>query len=387
MDRAHVLYLINNLSNGGTQRVISELATHLDERRFRVSLAALAMTPPERIDRALIRRLEEGRIPIHSLDRPGTRKTLEPVLQLYRLLRSEQVDIIHTGVFQPDFYGQVAGYLARVPVRVRTFHVAQQWPPSSRWIGRLCEPLLKHLATHNTAVSSACQLAVAREIGLPPERILRIPNAVAIEPPQGDRQAIRHALGFGDRPVLAIIGRLAKEKRHRTLFMAAKALAHHPRAPLFVVIGDGALRAELESLVDELDLRQSVRFLGMRSDMADLYQAIDVVINASSMEGLPMTLLESMAAKRTVVASDISANREVIRHEETGLLFPLDSVPALTQALSRVLDTPELSERLARNGHDLVRREHSLEDMVQRYQDLYLSGLSQARGQELAWEG
>lgn len=378
MDRAHILYLINNLSTGGTQRVVSELATHLDPRRFKVSLAAVTATPPERVDRALIKLLEEHGIPIHSLGRQGTQKSLAPLGHLYSLLKEERVDIVHTGVFQPDFYGQIAGALARVPVRVRTFHVTQQWPDSSRWIGTLCEPLLKHLATHNTAVSNACRQSVSRDLGLDPERIQVIPNAVAIPGPRGDRQAVRRNLGFGERPVVAIVGRLAPEKGHRTLLLAAKALADHPRAPLFVVVGDGELRAELQQLVEQWDLRGSVRFLGSRSDMAAIYQAVDIIVNASSLEGLSMTLLESLAAQRTVIASDIPGNMELIHAEDTGLLFPQGSAETLAQALERVLDDPELANRLAQNGYELVRNTYGLDEMVQRYQEIYLKGLRQA---------
>lgn len=380
MERAHVLYLINNLATGGTQRIVSELATHLDERRFKATLVSVTATPPERVDHAMLRRLEERGIPVHSLARQGTTKTLAPLLRLHRMLVSERVDVLHTGVFQPDFYGQVAGFLARTPVRVRTFHVTQQWPDSSRWIGRLSEPLLKHLATHNTAVSTACQESVSRDIGLAPERIQVIHNAVALDAPPGDRQAIRRELGAGDRPVVAIVGRLAKEKGHRTLLLAAKELVGHPRAPLFAIVGEGATRDELEALVDELGIRESVRFLGRRTDVAAIYQAVDVIVNASSLEGLSMTLLESLAARKTVVASTIPGNMEIIRPEETGLLFPTGSVEALTEALCRVLDDPDLADRLARNGHDLVRREYSLQEMVRRYEGLYLSGLAEAKG-------
>lgn len=386
MRRAHVLYLLNNLSTGGTQRIVSELATHLDERRFKVSLAAVTATPPEKIDPALIGQLEAHGIPIHSLERTGSAKTLDPVGRLYRLLRSEAVDVVHTGVFQPDFYGQVAGYLARTPVRVRTFHVTQQWPDSSRWIGRLSEPLLKHLATHNTAVSTACREAVARDIGLAPERIRLIPNAVAIAP-SGDRAAIRRALGFDERPVVAIVGRLAREKRHDTLLRAAQRLEAHPRRPLFAIVGDGELRPELERQVDELGLGDSVRFLGCRADVRTLYHGFDVIVNASSLEGLSMTLLESLAAQKTVVASDIPGNREIIRDGATGLIFEVGSVDGLAAALRRVLDDPGLARRLATNGYELVRSEYGLDRMVQRYEALYLDGLRRVPGLVPALQG
>lgn len=375
MERSHVLYLINNLSTGGTQRIVSELATRLDPDRFKVSLVSVTSTPPERMDRTMLRRLEERGIPVHSLQRHGTQKTLDPIPRLCRMLEAERVDILHTGVFQPDFYGQVAGYLARTPVRVRTFHVTQQWPDSSRWIGKLSEPLLKHLATHNTAVSTACRESVSRELGLSPERIQVIHNAVALDASTDDGADLREALGFGDRPVVAIVGRLAREKGHRTLLLAAKSLADHPRAPLFAIVGDGPDRPELERMVDELGIRHCVRFLGWRSDMPALYRAVDVIVNASDVEGLSMTLLEAMAARKTVVASTIPGNEEIIHHERTGLLFPAGSSEALIQALKRLLDEPALADRLARDGLDLVRREYGLDTMIRKYEALYLSGL------------
>ncbi len=124
-------------------------------------------------------------------------------------------------------------------------------------------------------------------------------------------------------------------------------------------------------MVDRLNLRSRTVFAGQRGDMANVYAACDIFVLPSLNEGLPMTVLEAMAAARPVIASNVGAIPTVVRNGETGLLVEPRDVAGLKAALGLLLDDPALSSRLASNGHDWVRRNFTSDGMAANYQRMY----------------
>jgi glycosyltransferase involved in cell wall biosynthesis len=163
------------------------------------------------------------------------------------------------------------------------------------------------------------------------------------------------------------VGRLDPQKGHRHLLVAATEV---PDA-VFVLAGEGTERQALEELADRLNVADRVRFLGDRSDVADLLAACDVFVLPSLYEGLPISLLEAMAAERPAIATAIGGVDEVVRDGDSGLLVPPAQPGELAAALRRLLADEQLRARLAAAGHSLVTSEFSAPDMVRRVVELY----------------
>jgi glycosyltransferase involved in cell wall biosynthesis len=199
---------------------------------------------------------------------------------------------------------------------------------------------------------------------------IRVPESVPTAKP-----ALRAELVRG-RPDYVVLtpARLHPQKGHATLLAAA---ARVPDAT-FVLAGDGPLRAELEEKARELGLAGRCVFLGHRSDVADLLAAADLVVLPSLFEGLPVSVLEAMAARRPVVATAIGGTDEAISHELTGLLVAPSDAAALAAAIQRVQSDPALARRLAAAGRERVEREFSSVTTAREVMKVYDDVMSQA---------
>jgi glycosyltransferase involved in cell wall biosynthesis len=151
----------------------------------------------------------------------------------------------------------------------------------------------------------------------------------------------------GDGPVIGFAGRLVPQKRPQDfLAMAARIAARHPHAR-FLVAGAGRRRPLYEHLAAKLGLADRVQFLGIVRDMRSFYASCDLLVLPSRSEGSPNVVLEAMAMKLPVVASDSTATREVVTHLRDGFLFPVGDIDKLTETVELALGTPDLSATLA----------------------------------------
>ena len=156
-----------------------------------------------------------------------------------------------------------------------------------------------------------------------------------------------------------------------------QAAARVPNA-VFVLLGDGPEQSALEAQASALGVRNRVVFLGYRQDVPDLLACADLLVLPSLFEGLPLSILEAMAAGKPVIATDVGGTSEVIEPEQTGLLVPPANPGALAGAIRRVLFDRRLAERLALTGKARVRDEFSAATMVQSVTQIYEDVLSSA---------
>ncbi|MFS8101996.1 glycosyltransferase [Lentzea alba] len=213
-----------------------------------------------------------------------------------------------------------------------------------------------------TAVSEA-SAARLRAAGLVVEVI---PNAVFVEPPRVDRAAIRGVLGIGaDVPVALCPARLEPQKRHDVLLEAWALVA----GAILLLAGDGSLRADLEHRAEELGVADRVRFLGTRCDVPDLLDAADVVVLTSDWEGMPIAILESLAAGRPVVASDVDGVREALAGGG-GVLVPRRSPSATAAALASFLFNARACASAGAAGRASVERSHDPHTFMKSYDEL-----------------
>jgi glycosyltransferase involved in cell wall biosynthesis len=301
---------------------------------------------------------------------------LIPFVQLFRLCRRERFDLVVTHTSKGGVLGRLTARLAGVPSIIHIAHgysFSEDVETASRKLYLAVEKIAAR-AGHLTVSVSEEHHRKAIELGVEkPETICTIHNGIDLTPFENARgAAARRSLNLGDGDiVIGTAGRLATQKGLEYLIRAMPhVLAKFSQARL-VIAGQGPLDWELRELAQSLGVAQSVHLLGFRSDVPDLLAAFDIYVQPSLWEGLSISLIEGMAARRPIVATNIRGNREQIEDGVTGLMVPPRDPIALADAICRLLVEPELAEKLRANAYQVARERFSEMGMVQRHLAVY----------------
>ena len=298
------------------------------------------------------------------------------LLDLPRLMqevRSERASVFHAHLSWALRCGSglVAAALAGIPAVIAT---QQLFRPISSPREILRQRLIAIGVDRYVAVSAEMARSLRATPLFPARKIQIIRNAVDVRRFQkASGGALRRSLG-GDpaRPIVLTLARLDAQKG---LFDLLEAAARVPEAN-FVLAGDGKERKRLEATARMLAIDGRVLFLGHREDVPELLAACDLFVLPSLYEGLPLSVLEAMAAGKPVIATAIGGTEEAVSNGETGLLVPPHDPPALAATIRSVLSDPPLGRRLGLAGRERAIREFSAEKMVREVTELYERVLS-----------
>jgi glycosyltransferase involved in cell wall biosynthesis len=366
-----IMHLIGSLPANGAERVLLDLVRHLDRSRFRPLVCCLHAGGP------LVPEFEAAGVRVVVLHK-RSRWDLSILEQVRRVIAEERPALVHTHLFTADAWGRAAALLAGVPA-VCTAHSSDPW---RGWHQRLADGILSRLTDRVVAVSEDVARSRRSRERVPRAKLTTIRNGVDLarfDPRMGvgpTRAALRLPDGI---PILGIVGRLHPAKGHPVLFEAVRRLLAQGREVALLVVGEGELREELEALARRLGLEGSVRFLGRRADIPALLNLLDVVVMPSRWEGLPIGLLEAMAAARPVVAAAVGGIPEVIDHGKTGILVPPEEPEPLCAAVARLLDAPAEARRLGEAARARALARYDVATMARSYEAVYEAVLAQRR--------
>ena len=282
-----------------------------------------------------------------------------------RALRQVRPDVFHAHLTWPlrCSGGFVAAVAAGVRNRVATQQLYVRPPERSRRYGQLAvSTLVDRYIAVSTAMSTELQQAV-----LKPATVHVVHNGVEISRFDDPSETAVHRRLEQQRPVVLALARLHWQKCLAYLIEAA---ARIPDAQ-FLVAGEGEERARLDAEVTKRGLSARFRLLGHRDDTPNLLRQCDLFVLPSLFEGLPVSILEAMAARKPVVASAIPGTEEAVVDGTTGLLVPPGNADALTSAIRRMIDDPCLRRRFGAAGRARVEAQFSAESMVSGVAQLY----------------
>lgn len=210
--------------------------------------------------------------------------------------------------------------------------------------------------------------------GIPPSLVQVIPSGIDFSPFEGvePRDFLRREFSFAaDEYLVGIVAALEDHKGHTYLLQASKIVKEQAPKVRFIVVGTGSLKMELDRQTRELGVEDIVFFLGFREDVPRILASLDAFVLSSHHEGMGSSLLDAMASRLPVVATQAGGIPEVVMNNETGLLVPPRDPEALAQAILQLYRDRPLADRLARRGLEVVRRKFSAEAMAEKVIELY----------------
>jgi len=365
---------------GGAARTLADLAAALKERDFRVTVLTCRWQPSWSAEIAC-RDVRVSRIAEPPRDARSTRRYTAALARWFRQHRGEY-DLVYVSSLRQEARAAIEEVGGRAPVVLR----AEASGPAGDCLWQLDAPRgrrIRRCCAQADALIAPSRL-IERELiaaGYPRERIHYIPHGVKIPPAhdEGARDLARATMAehppgligpvWAPRAVYA--GPLRASKGLDTLIEAwAPLVTRWPNARLWI-LGEGPRRKVLDEQI-------AARGLSGRVLLPGVFDRIDVPLAAAdlfvlpALEGcMPVALLEAMAAGLPVVASDLAGHRELVAHNETGLLFPPGLADALTAAMTRLIDDPPLGKRLGAAARRVVAERYSLTGMVERHLEIF----------------
>jgi glycosyltransferase involved in cell wall biosynthesis len=351
---ARLVFLLQDLKFGGTQRQTLELARSLDPARFQVEVWVMTAGDD------LVPLACEWGIPVVRLARQAAVGP-QALMNLWRRLHRQPPDLLMLLTVVPNIWGRILGRLARAPVIVGNCRGGGAPWRQHEW---LLWPLMDHLLCNTAALKTE----LTQRYGVPPSKITVILNGV-------DTEFYRPA-PVGARcnpPVILSVARLVPDKDHDTLIAAfGQVSAAFPEAELWL-LGNGPRRAAIEALAAKTLPPGRVRFWPGTPDIRGFLHQASLLVLSSRYEALPNVVLEAMAAGLPVAATRVGGLPELVVPGRTGWLVPPGDAPALAAAMSQALGDAETREALGRTGREIAVADFSLEAMTRRYEQVLSS--------------
>ena len=308
---------------------------------------------------------------------------LRALVLLVRHLRKTKPDVVHTHMAKAGAIGRLAAFIARVPVRVHTYHghlLTGYFSPAITRLIVLVEKALRMITTHIVVVGHQVRrdLITAKVIN---EKHSRVINPGIAEFESGSPTHARQALGLPiEGVVVAFVGRFAPIKRPDRFVQMTQRLSAEPNVH-FLMVGDGPLLGEVKTGCVGL---HNVHFLLWQRDLAQLLSAMDVVVMCSDNEGVPLLLIEAGMAARSVVTTNVGSVSDVITDGVNGLLVNRDDEEALTNAVRRLVGDADLRARLGEAGRSRALRDFTTAIANSAHAEMYRELVTTARAGRLA---
>jgi glycosyltransferase involved in cell wall biosynthesis len=360
----HILHLVDGLRIGGAEKLIVTFAQTIRHFSADLMVATLQQNEP-----SMVKQIEESGasvIPFHS------RKLINPIrfLRLWQFVRQNQFDIIHTHLTSANILGAIIGRLTQTPV-FTTIHNTKLSSQNHLYHGRLENWMLKNMTTQVIGVGQEVAERHQQRLGL--DQVLALPNAVSIPEPLSESGRIRLRKELVDDPdaiILLAVGRLVAQKGYPDMLRAFATLQKTFPNTRLLIAGQGKERAILSNMIADLNLEDRAILLGMRHDIANLLSAADIFVSTSHWEGLPVSLLEAMAAKKPCVATAVG-DVPLVLDNDVGVLVPPHEPALMAEAWVELVENPDKWPVFGEAAYEKVCHEFSASTWVQKQLELY----------------
>ncbi|MBO9154235.1 glycosyltransferase family 4 protein [Chitinophaga sp. GCM10012297] len=369
--KIRILQAIRQGQIGGGESHVLSLVAALDKERFEPVVLSFTDGP-------MIDRLQQMKIPSHVI---SSAKPFDPacVSKVSALLKKEEIDLVHAHGTRAASNLFLPAKLNSLPM-IYTIHgwsFHQDQPFFKKHLRILSERMLTGLAKKNISVSASNRETGTRHFSGFRSEVIN--NGIDLDHFNPARQIkdLREELNIpADHTVIGYIARITLQKDPLTLIRAFSLALQQNSNLTLLVVGDGDLKKEMVELAEQLGISANVRFQPFRTDVPEVLNAIDVFCLPSLWEGMPIGLLEAMAMAKAVIVTAVDGSREIVQHNQNGLIVPVKDPEALAAAMTLLHHDASLRGRLQVAASATVSREYCMKKMARKVEGIY-SGIIQ----------
>jgi glycosyltransferase involved in cell wall biosynthesis len=376
-----IVRILARLNIGGPAIHVVNLTAGLNPERFQSLLVTGVENPDEgsMLDYALSRGIQPLILPEIVNEFRLKPRDGKALLHLYQLMRRERPHIVHTHTAKAGFLGRLAARLAGVPLIVHTYHghvLHGYYGATKNYLLRRMERALACITDQIITVSELVKRDLIYYRVAAAEKIAVLQLGFDLAPfrsCQNQRGHLRREYGLDEHSQLVgIVGRIVPVKNHRLFLDAAARVAAREESVRFVIVGDGALRREMEDYASVIGLAGRTIFTGWRRDLPKIYADLNVLVVSSDNEGTPVSAIEAMAAGLPVVATRVGGLPDLVTDGENGLLTPAKNPDAMATAILGLLQDSPSATRLGQTARTMTQERFAVERLVADTERLYL---------------
>ncbi len=381
-----ILLINTQMEFGGAQKAMLQLANGLILRGHKVTVATM-------YDKGNFIPLFEEKYGVNIINlqmkKVGGRnpfvqihRSFNGLINLYLLMRREGFDVVQTFTHYSNILVPPLGALAHCKAVITSER--SSLIGDHGWV-RLLDKIVTNsgMVKKMVAVSEATRQYCNEQMGIKMEKSTAILNGIDIDSlATGGRNSngwsndLRKELGIHENSLItSVVGRLHRQKGHEVLIKAVSRIVNKTSKIQVLFVGDGPLKEELQNMIAEYRLQKTILLLGNRIDINDILGISDVFVLPSLWEGLPNAILEAMAAKLPVIATDVGGTKEVVVDGKTGLLVPPGDVDSLEKCLYWMIQDAEKREEMGKVGYQRILDNFTLKINIDKFESLYLDTL------------
>ena len=393
MKKTKIVHIITRLDKGGSAEITLQVASLLSREKYEVFLAhglSLESNMGVMEQEALAWDLsiaEKKGLRVFSIPslvrRLSLKNDLLALISIYRLIKRIKPHIVHTHTSKAGVLGRLAACLARVPIIVHTPHGHVFHSYYGYIITKIIvfvERALSLITDKITALTDRERDEHLEQGIASVEKYVIIHSGVMLQQIMNMDIDVETGKKKFDIPqnsnVIGVVGRLVPIKGHKYLVSAAKRIVKEFDNTIFVFVGDGYLKSNLERQAESLGVRKNIVFTGWRSDVIDVIGLFDILVLPSLNEGMGKVLVEGMALGKPIVASSVGGIIDLVKNGDNGILVPARDTGALEEAILRLIRNKNLAQELGKNGKTKVYPEYDAFVMIRQIEDLYESLLN-----------
>ncbi len=357
----NILHIVLSLKFGGLEKLVVDMTEQLNKGNFTAMICCLE-EKGELYEEAVSKNIE-----VFVLNKKkGLDFSFLP--KLIKLLRVRDIAIIHNHNAGAAFYGSVAGFFARTQAILSSMH-SREKKTSSNIFWQIIWNLNKKIVF----VSNDARVRFLKYFGFRrQDKMEVIYNGIDLDKFKINDIANDCFDGnLKNSKIIGTVSRLSKEKDQKTLIDAVKIVSKNRNDIRFLFVGDGPMRNELEEYSIKNGLKECVTFLGFKKDVAESLKNIDIFVLSSLTEGISVSLLESMAAGKPAIVTNVGGNPEIVVDGETGILVPSKDPQKMAESIMKIIQNPDLAKKMGRAGRKRVEGKFSLQRMVREYEQIY----------------
>jgi glycosyltransferase involved in cell wall biosynthesis len=366
----HLTYLIGNLGAGGAEKLICDLAIGLDKEKFRVSVIALGHYQDKQFEDQRVALLRKNGVEVIIISKKAHGDRLKTILSLRNILKRDQVDLIHTHLFTGMVYGSVATVGMKIPL-INTYHNTSGFGKKDRIVSFLFKRKFKLFI----GVSESVKGTMKDYFKIPLKKIKVIYNGVDTK-----KFTNVQSVKKDNKIIFGSIGRLTEAKGFDLLIKAAQEIAKDHEDVYFKIAGDGPLKDSLRKLSSDYGIADKVEFLGNVTDIPSFLSGIDIFVAPSRYEGFGIALVESMAAGKPIIVSNLDVFKEILKIDERsisnylvtnyGVIFKSQNVQSLVDAIKWMIDNRAQWPEFAKNSRNRA-MDFDISKTVSQHEKLY----------------